>query len=218
MNFSSFYRLTASQPPRVREWFMAVAKTVLGAVVIWGALRFLPPTHPIVIGWIGMIGIALVLHFGLFHIISNIWRAAGFNAPPLMTNPIGATSLARFWGGQWNEAFNDLMAPHVFAPLVRKVGTTTAALAVFLISGLLHEIVISLPARGGFALPTLYFTIQGSGLWVERSSYGRKLGLGRGFCGWLFTAIAAGGPAFWLFHPAFVRHVILPMLRAIDAL
>ena len=218
LNFRSFHALTPLRPPTVSEWFMAVAKTVVGAVVIWGALRFLPPTHPIVIGWIGMVGIALVLHFGLFHILSNVWRAARFNAPPLMTNPIGATSLARFWGGQWNKAFNDLMAPHVFAPLVRKVGTTGAALAVFLISGLLHEIVISLPARGGFGLPTFYFTIQGAGLWAERARYGRKLGLGRGFRGWLLTAIVAGGPAYWLFHPDFVRHVILPMLRAIGAI
>jgi hypothetical protein len=218
LNFRSFHTLTPPQPPTVGDWFMAVAKTVGGAVVIWGALRFLPPTHPMEIGWIGMVGIAFVLHFGLFHILSNVWRAAGFHAPPLMTNPIGATSLAGFWGGQWNRAFSDLMAPHVFAPLVRKVGTTAAALSVFFISGLLHEIVISLPAQGGFGLPTLYFTIQGAGLWVERSHHGRKLGLGRGFRGWLFTAMVAGGPAYWLFHPVFVRHVILPMLRAIGAI
>jgi Membrane bound O-acyl transferase family len=218
LNFRSFHTLTPSQPPAMGEWFMAVAKTVAGAVVVWGALRFLPPAHPILIGWIGMIGIAFVLHFGLFHILSNVWRAAGFNASPLMNNPIGATSLARFWGGQWNKAFTDLMAAHVFAPLVRKVGASAATLAVFLISGLIHEIVISLPARGGFGLPTLYFAIQGAGLWVERSRYARKLGLGRGFRGWLFTAIVAGGPAYWLFHPVFVRHVILPMLRAIAAI
>ena len=218
LNFRSFHTLTPSQPPKLGEWFMAVAKTGAGAVVLWGALRFLPPTHPMVIGWMGMLGITFVLHFGLFHILSNVWRAAGFHAPPLMTKPIVATSLARFWGGQWNKAFNDLMAPHVLAPLARKVGTTGAALAVFLISGLLHEIVISLPARGGFGLPTLYFTIQGAGLWVERSRYGRKLALGRGLRGWLFTAIVAGGPAYWLFHPVFVRHVILPMLRAIGAI
>jgi hypothetical protein len=218
LNFRSFHTLTPLRPPTAGEWFMAIAKTVVGTVVIWGALRFLPPTHPMLIGWMGMVGIAFLLHFGLFHILSNVWRAAGFNAPPLMTNPIAATSLARFWGGQWNKAFNDLMAPQVFAPLVRKVGTTAAALVIFLISGLLHEIVISLPARGGFGLPTLYFTIQGAGLWVERSRYERKLALGRGLRGWLFTAIVAGGPAYWLFHPVFVRHVILPMLRAIGAI
>src|ERR1022692_2179741 len=46
LNFRSFHTLTPLQPPTVGEWFLAVSKTVVGAVVIWGVLRFLPPTHP----------------------------------------------------------------------------------------------------------------------------------------------------------------------------
>jgi hypothetical protein len=36
--------------------------------------------------------------------------------------------------------------------------------------------------------------------------------------GQFFTAFIVGVPAFWLFHPPFVRNVILPFMKAIGAL
>lgn len=204
--------------PARGEWIVALANTILGAAMVWGVLRFLPPGHFLLVGWIGMVGLVLSLHFGIFHLLSNAWRAAGFNAPPLMAHPLRATSLAEFWGGRWNKAFNDLMVPHVFAPLARRFGAAIAAVAVFLFSGLLHELVISVPACGGFGWPTFYFAVQATGLVIERSGLGRKLGLGNGPGGWLFTVAVTAGPAYWLFPPIFVRNVILPMLRAIGAI
>jgi Membrane bound O-acyl transferase family len=203
--------------PAPTEWLTAIAKTTFGVAIVWGGLRFLPARHPLILGWAGMVGIVFVLHFGIFHLLSNLWRELGFNARPLMRNPLRASSVAGFWGGRWNTAFNDLMAPNVFAPLARRLGPGIAAVTVFLLSGLLHEIVISLPARGGFGLPTLYFAIQALGLLAERSRWGRKLGLGRGLRGWLFTVFITAGAAPLLFHPLFIRNVILPMLKAIGA-
>ena len=74
-----------------------------------------------------------------------------------------------------------------------------------------------LPARGGFGLPTAYFVLQGLGVLAERSDWGRRVGLGRGLRGWLFTVVFTGAPVFWLFHPVFINNIILPMLRAIGA-
>ena len=91
-------------------------------------------------------------------------------------------------------------------------------LGVFLVSGLIHEIVITLPARGGYGLPTAYFLLQSLGLVLERSALSRRLGLGAGLRGRLFAIAVAAAPAFWLFPPVFVRNVILPMLEAIGAL
>jgi hypothetical protein len=87
----------------------------------------------------------------------------------------------------------------------------------FLVSGLLHDFVISVPARGGYGLPTLYFLLQGAGVLFEHTKFARHCGLGHGIRGWLFTLLVTAGPAFWLFHPPFIHRVILPMLHAIGA-
>jgi hypothetical protein len=134
-----------------------------------------------------------------------------------MQAPAAATSLGRFWGGRWNAAFSNLMQAHFFIPWARRIGARWAVLAVFFLSGLLHELVISVPARGGYGGPTAYFLIQAIGLTIERSRTGRQVGLGRGLRGWCFVALVTIGPVFWLFHTAFIRNVILPMLQVIGA-
>jgi hypothetical protein len=90
-------------------------------------------------------------------------------------------------------------------------------LATFFASGLVHELVISVPAGGGYGLPTGYFVLQGLGVAGERSGVGRFLGLGQGWRGWVFMIAVTAGPAFWLFPPPFVHNVILPMLGVIGA-
>jgi hypothetical protein len=109
------------------------------------------------------------------------------------------------------------MHKNLFKPLARQLGPRWALSLIFLLSGLLHELVISVPARGGYGLPTAYFVLQGLALLFERSKPGRELGLGSGFKGWCFVAFIAGLPAFWLFHPVFIHNVILPMLHDIGA-
>jgi hypothetical protein len=89
---------------------------------------------------------------------------------------------------------------------------------VFVVSGLIHDLVISLPARAGYGLPTLYFVLQAAGVTVERSRFGKRLGLGRGVRGWCFMVVFLAVPVFGLFHPWFVLRVILPFMRAIHAL
>jgi alginate O-acetyltransferase complex protein AlgI len=132
-----------------------------------------------------------------------------------MRGPLLATSLADFWSRRWNTAFHQLAQDLAFRPIAHRLGAKAATIAVFLISGLVHELVISLPAQGGFGLPTAYFLLQVIGVLAERSRWGRQVGLGRGWRGWLFVMGFTGGPAFFLFHPPFVHNVILPMLRFI---
>jgi hypothetical protein len=208
---------SASNPPP-REWIWAGLKTLLGAGLFWGVARHATACGELLTGWIGLVGLALLIHFGIFHLLSLAWRRIGIEAHPLMQAPLGATSLGDFWGRRWNSAFRDLAHAMLFRPLQRHAGVRLAALCVFLVSGLVHDLVISVPAKGGYGWPTAYFAIQGAGALMERSALGKTLGLGRNLFGRAFTLSVVVLPAFWLFHPPFIRHVAIPMMRAWGAL
>jgi D-alanyl-lipoteichoic acid acyltransferase DltB (MBOAT superfamily) len=218
MDSSAFFDHKPTGRPKLREWCGAPATTTLGMVLIWGIVPPILTMHPMAAGWVGMIGIVLVLHFGTFRLLSILHRTFGVNALPIMNAPVRATSLAEFWGERWNTAFSIPARRLILRPLARRTGLPVAGFLVFLLSGLLHELVISLPARAGFGLPTLYFTLQGIGIALERSQIGRKFGLGKGFKGRLFVALFTVGPIYGLFHPAFVRTVIVPFLKVLNNL
>ena len=218
MDAEAFLRADAPVArPAGREWIAALGKTTLGAVLFWGAAR-VGPGPALVRGWAGMVGLILLLHFGSFHVVALVWRRMGVDARPIMDAPLRSTALSEFWGKRWNLGFRQLSYDFIFRPLERVWDARGAMWAVFLASGLIHELVISVPARGGYGLPTAYFLAQGAGVALERSRAGRRLGLGRGMRGWLWMAVCTAGPAFWLFHPPFVLRVIIPFMRAMRAL
>jgi len=203
---------------RSEEWLLASLKLLLGAFLFCGVARWMPSEESLLAGWMGLVGIIFILHFGVFHLLALLFQNAGVPVQPVMRNPIAATSLAEFWGGRWNLAFHDLATNFLYRPLRPSLGLAGATLATFLISGLVHEMVISLPAGGGFGLPTAYFLLQGLGILFERSSSGARLGLRNGATGWLFTVLLTAGPVFWLFHPPFVERIIVPFMKATGAL
>ena len=207
----------AKMPTR-RAWIWALLKTVAGVCLIWSVARVIPAQRPLIRGWAGMLGLILLLHFGSFELIALFWQSRGINAKPIMLAPLRSTSLAEFWGKRWNLGFRQFAHDLIFRPLQKKVGPGPASLAVFAASGLIHEAVISLPARGGYGLPTAYFLLQGFGMAMERSVLGPHLGTRGGLGGWVLTAGLVAGPVFLLFHPPFVLRVILPFMEAIRAL
>ena len=165
-----------------------------------------------------MVGLIMMLHFGLFALLALAWQRLGRQAPPLMRQPLLASSPSDFWGRRWNTAFHDLVATCLLPPLRRRFGLAGATMLIFLFSGLVHDLVISVPAGGGYGLPTLYFVLQGGAILLERSRTGRRLGLRGGWRGRVLLFLVAALPLGALFHPPFVRQVILPFLRAIHAL
>lgn len=185
------------------EWLFATAKTAIGLALVFAST--LLAEFPLLRGWAGMVGVVFVLHFGSFHLLSCLWRTLGRDAKPLMNWPILSRSLSEFWGRRWNTAFRDLTHRFLFAPLSSRIGAKWAVAIGFLFSGIIHDVVISVPAGGGYGWPTLYFLIQGGGLLLER-----KIGANR-----LLTAVVLLVPAFGLFHPPFVLNVVVPFLEAI---
>jgi len=219
MDAESFLDIKRRVPaPAPRIWIRAVLETGIGAVMFWGLARSLPPHHLMLRGWIGMIGLVLLLHFGTFQIAALFWQNLGIDAEPIMAAPLRSQSLSELWGRRWNLGFRQLGHDLVFSPLRRIVGIKGAGFLVFLVSGLIHDLVISVPAGGGYGRPTVYFVLQGLGVIVERSTLGRNTGLGSGLCGWLFTLIVSLGPIVLLFHPPFVQNVIIPFMKATHAI
>lgn len=190
-----------------RRFGPALARMILGACLVWGIVPIVMPL-PLAAGWIGMIGLILMLHFGAFDLLALAWQSRGVDARPLMNAPTRATSLADFWGNRWNTAFHHLAARYVFMPLRRPLGVAGATLATFLASGVVHDLVISVPARAGYGLPTLYFLIQGAGVLTERAAVPRRLSR-------VFAAHVVIAPLPLLFHEPFVTRVILPFLEVI---
>lgn len=206
------------QPPKLQQWLIAVFETSFGAVLLWVVARSAFAASPLLSGWVGLLGLIFLLHFGSFQLVALAWQSLGIDAEPIMRAPGLSTSLSEFWGKRWNLGFRQLSYDFVFQPLHRRVGVAEATLVVFVLSGLIHELAISLPAHGGYGLPTAYFSLQGAGVLLERSKIGRVAGLQRGWNGRCFMAAMTAGPAFWLFHPPFVLRVIVPFLKAVKAL
>jgi Membrane bound O-acyl transferase family len=204
--------------PARREWVAAALKTLAGGALFWGGARLAAPGSLLAAGWIGLFGLVFLLHFGTFHLVSLAWRTAGIRARPIMDSPILAASLSELWGRRWNLAFHVLARDLVVGVARNRFGAAGATLLAFAASGLLHDLVISVPARGGYGLPTAYFLLQGIGLLLERSPLGVRLGLRGGPRGRVYALVVATAPAFWLFHPPFVLRVIVPFMRVLGAL
>lgn len=218
MDGREFFRVDADVvAPPAPAWWFAGGKTALGLLLIYAGAPLAAAGNPFVAAWIGMVGVIFVLHFGTFHLLALLWRTRGIAARPLMNAPVLATSLTEFWGRRWNAAFHELVHRYLFRPLHRRVGAAGAVLAVFAVSGVIHDLVISVPARAGYGKPTAYFLLHGLGVLLERSAFGRRVGLGRGWRGRTFALAVAVLPVGWLFHPEFIHRIILPFLRAIGA-
>lgn len=213
--------LSAQRPltkPTPLAWLQAGAMTFFGAAIFlaatWCAVQpNLTAQHSLLVGWLGMVAMVTSFHFGLFRLAALAWRRAGVVAEPIMDRPLAAANLAEFWERRWNKAFRDLAHRHVVAPLIRRLGPKGALVAGFTFSGLVHELCVSLPARGGYGLPLLYFWIQAGAILFARSTFGTKLGLRRGLHARLYATLVLAAPLPLLFHEPFVRRVIVPLLE-----
>lgn len=214
----TFFGTKQVSKPSRRELLWAGAKLALGLACLGTALGFQTRLPDRFIGWMAMVGVVFCLHFGCFHLLSIGWRLCGIPTDPIMRMPLRATSLAEFWGTRWNTAFSIPARRLILLPVTRRMGVNAATILVFAISGILHELVISLPARAGYGLPTGYFLLQALGIWFERSRLGKGLGLGHSWRGRAFVILGTTIPLSGLFPLPFVRHVILPMIQTVGAL
>jgi len=158
-------------------------------------------------------GLSLMLHFGLFNVVTGLWRLAGVDVRPLFRAPLAARSLDAFWSRRWNLAFSEMTALGIYRPLSAPLGRRAATVAAFAASGLLHELAISVPVLAGFGWPMLYFVLHAVLIMVERrlERAGRPVsGWGAWAHVWVLGWLAA--PAVVLFHRPFLAGVVWPLI------
>jgi len=100
-----------------------------------------------------------------------LWLPFGLLVPAINRRPWRAATLADFWGNRWNRLFGDWLRQTVFRPLRRR--PQSAALATFLVSGLLHELLVSVPLAVVYGEHTWgwltgYFLLQYLAMAVDR--------------------------------------------------
>lgn len=214
------HRFLNSTGPRTRmttvQWAWSIFKVAIGCGLFFAASRF-EDLDAFASGIIAIVGLGLLLHFGLFEILAHFFQTRGIQAAPIMRRPFCSTTLGEFWGRCWNTAFSELLRQHVFLPLSRRFNPQVATVASFFASGLVHDLVISLPAGAGLGQPTLYFLIQALGVFVQRTAVAKAMGLHRGPVGWAFTMAIVIAPVSLLFTPPFIVRVVLPFTSWIAA-
>lgn len=197
---------------RRQDWLAAVTRICVGILLWTAAAPRLLPVSEVMAGWTALTGIALILHFGTFHLLALWWQQSGRAVVPIMNAPARATSLTDFWSRRWNLAFRDYAHFALFTPLARRMSPAAAVMIGYLFSGLLHELAISVPAAAGYGLPTLYFVIQGAAILCERRLRRHRLFSKSAMAGWLWTMAVTAGPACLLFHSPFLHRVVIPLV------
>lgn len=147
---------------------------------------------------------SLGFHFGALRVLKGCLRAMGFPVRTLFPNVLNTQGLGDFWSRRWNVGYSQMMQRVVGRPVSSFAGESTGVFAVFLVSGVLHDLAITLPVQSGFGLPTLYFTLHGMLVVIERK-------LGRSF-GRTLALLAVVLPLGLLFPPVFQNEVLLKCL------
>lgn len=183
------------------RWFVQGWVTMVAGSVV---LLSLPLLH-VQNGWPVLACILTIVHLGYSDVLSALVRWAGFPVGRLFSDPLASRSLRDFWSLRWNRPFVE-MNQQLFVPLLsRWLNKSQAVAGAFLISGVLHELAISLPARGGWGGPLAYFAIQ---------SWGMRYLPKRRLLTWLWLFV----PLPLLFHAPFRQQLILPVLDVLESL
>ncbi|EEF33332.1 probable long-chain-alcohol O-fatty-acyltransferase 2 [Ricinus communis] len=156
----------------------------------------------------------------IFSGVSNALAYAILHVEPESTsdNPYLSTSLQDFWGRRWNLMVSDLLRYTVYRPLKSRFATTAlvgratlpASLAVFLVSGLMHELLFyHITCASPTWEVTCFFLLQGLCMAVEMRVK-RWLKMNGGWqLHWAVSGPLTVGflvvTARWLFFPPLIR-------------
>jgi hypothetical protein len=192
--------------------YAIVVNAITGAVLLWLVPRLLPTGTPWTLRfWIALVGFCFLVLFARLDFAAIIFRAMGFAVEKMWDCPIAATSLGDFWGRRWNRIVPGFLRDVIFLPVARRAGAKVALLAVFLYSGLYHEI-FSFMANSGYGGPFLYFMLQCLGVAIENTGRMRRLLRGRIWLARAWTFAVVFLPVRLFLRRGIVDGYIVPLL------
>jgi alginate O-acetyltransferase complex protein AlgI len=193
-----------------------VSRILFGIGLLYLSLKLQEARLPVFFlsEFVALVGLSFILHFGVLNVSTAFWRWLGVDVGEIFRAPYKAKSLPEFWSRRWNNAFTEMTQTIAFRPLVSAFGGQRALLVGFLLSGVLHEIAISLPVASGYGLPTLYFVWQSLLMLAEKKYQFLKNITQNFWLGRLWTFCWIALPLPLLFHARFIEQVVYP-LRAI---
>ncbi|KAF8658568.1 hypothetical protein HU200_059028 [Digitaria exilis] len=158
-------------------------------------------------------GVAIYCYLdSLLPCLAIIGTALGMEMEPQFDKPYLSSSLQDFWGRRWNLMVSAILRPSVYDPVRSRLGAPVAVLATFLVSGLMHEVVVwYLTFRAPTGQLTAFFTRHGACVCAERWWCGAtatatktKTTTTPRVVATLLVVGFVAGTAFWLFFPAIV--------------
>ncbi|XP_004516471.1 acyl-CoA--sterol O-acyltransferase 1 [Cicer arietinum] len=172
--------------------------------------------HPKIIWGMYCFHVYFTLEIMLATIALLAQKTLGLELEPQFNNPIISTSLQDFWGRRWNLIVTSILRPTVYEPTLKaaknvigpKWAPLPAVLGTFVVSGLMHELILFYLGRleptfkmmGFFVLHGVCLTVE-IGLkkfvtdrWRLPKLVSRPLTVGFVFA-----------TCFWLFLPEFIR-------------
>jgi D-alanyl-lipoteichoic acid acyltransferase DltB (MBOAT superfamily) len=99
--------------------------------------------------------------FGVLRVLEGVWRAGGGRAQALMEEPFASRTPADFWR-RYNRPMNQFLWKHVFKPTGRVRSAVWATMAVFAVSGVLHEYVFGVAVGRVQGYQMAFFLLQGA--------------------------------------------------------
>jgi hypothetical protein len=146
---------------------LRVAGGVTTAVVLFYLTRQLIGTQPAINSWlvndliitVGFVFIVQAVGQGFF----GLWQLLGIRSHPLMNNILLSRTPAEFWR-RWSWPIHLWLYRYVYIPCGGNSNPVRATLAVFLISGLQHELLVALAIGRVTGHQTAFFMLNAFGV------------------------------------------------------
>ncbi len=139
---------------------------VFGLVIQWSVRRYFLELDNLA-SYLSIFSLIYIWGFGYSNLMCGLYRLFEIGVEPIFQNPLESTSLQDFWGKRWNTALINLSQRLLYNPLKNIFSPGWLQIFVFLIFGLIHDLIFSFPIDAGYGKCTAYFAIQGLALVSE---------------------------------------------------